>query len=490
MNKRLSDRLTWALIASVISLLIVGLLALVTGSSFFDAAMSGSNMLLADLAVLIGVLWVAWVIASRNKLMLVPNRFQSGLEIGVQVANSIATATAGSPAARRRSNRGLIILGIAVVFVVVLEVVLPALHIGMALPVISVPGEQIPGSPLTNTLVGTFIADALALGFALLASRKLKDVPGRLQGLFEVMVETLYNFAKQLAGQFGKNLFPLAATVFLFLLCANWVELVPGVDSIGVMECAQVGKNGYPSNGALLQAQKLLDPGKTTTEADAAACESLAAGTALSADDQKNADLTAQIDAGTLTADQALASDPKFVPLRPNQHVITSFVRAAATDLNLTLMLAVLAFCTIQYYGFRANGYRYLYKYVNVPAFRQVAKGKTVGKRAFGVIDVIVGLFEGISELAKILSFSFRLFGNIFAGQALLFVMPFLIAAGLPIPFYLLEVFVGFIQALVFALLIMAFTGSSSAPSHAEEEEHAEAQMLDNSHDVKAPAVG
>jgi F-type H+-transporting ATPase subunit a len=490
LNKRLSDRLIWALIASVISLVIVGVLALASGTSFFDAASSGSNMLLADLAVLIGVLWVASLIASRNKLVLVPNRFQSGLEIGVQVANSVATATAGSPAARRRSNRGLIILGIVVVFVVVLEFVLPALHIGMALPVISVPGEQIPGSPLTNTLVGTFIADVLALGFAFLASRSLKDVPGRLQNVFEILVETLYNFSKQLAGPFGKNLFPLAATVFLFVLCANWVELVPGVDSIGVMECATAGQNAYPANGAFLQVQKLLDPGKPTTEADNAACESLADGTALTADQQKAADLTAQVDAGTVTA------PANFVPLRPNQHVITSYVRAAATDLNLTLMLAVLAFCTIQYYGFRANGYKYLYKYINVPALRQIVRGKTTGKRAFGVIDVIVGFFEGISEVSKILSFGFRLFGNIFAGQALLFVMPFLIAAGLPIPFYLLEAFVGFIQAFVFALLIMTFTGSSAAGLHTDEEhaeeqyEHAEGHPVASPHDATEPAFG
>ena len=88
-------------------------------------------------------------------------------------------------------------------------------------------------------------------------------------------------------------------------------------------------------------------------------------------------------------------------------------------------------------------------------------------KRLVNPIKVFVGLIEIIGELAKVASLSFRLFGNIFAGEVLLASMAAILAFGLPIPFMFLEVIVGLIQALIFAMLILAYlTMATSAEEH------------------------
>ena len=86
-------------------------------------------------------------------------------------------------------------------------------------------------------------------------------------------------------------------------------------------------------------------------------------------------------------------------------------------------------------------------------------------------INVFVGILELISEFARILSFGFRLFGNIFAGEIVLATMAFLIAYLIPVPFYMLEVFVGFVQALVFMMLALVFFQMASI-SHGSHDEH------------------
>ena len=140
------------------------------------------------------------------------------------------------------------------------------------------------------------------------------------------------------------------------------------------------------------------------------------------------------------------------------------FVRVASTDLNMTLSLALIAFIMIQYIGFKALGIGYLTKFFNFG---------TLFKSPLGGIDVAVGLLELIGDFAKILSFSFRLLGNIFAGSILLFVMSFLVPI-LPWPFFILEFFVGVIQALVFALLTAIFMNLATV-SHHHDDDHAEA---------------
>ena len=111
------------------------------------------------------------------------------------------------------------------------------------------------------------------------------------------------------------------------------------------------------------------------------------------------------------------------------------FVRSPSSDLNFTIALAVVSVTAIQYYGIRQAGFfKYGKKFINL-----------------------------ISEMAKVVSFSFRLFGNIFAGEALLIVVYYLVPYAAPLPFLFLEIFVGFVQALVFSMLTLVFLKIATA---------------------------
>ncbi len=117
--------------------------------------------------------------------------------------------------------------------------------------------------------------------------------------------------------------------------------------------------------------------------------------------------------------------------------------RAPASDLNFTIALAVISVLAVNLLGVVAIG-----------------AGKHFGK-FFNVrspLELFTGCLEFISELVKIVSFSFRLFGNVFAGEVLLVVVTFLVPYLIPLPFLFLEIFVGFIQALIFAMLTLVFT--------------------------------
>lgn len=124
-------------------------------------------------------------------------------------------------------------------------------------------------------------------------------------------------------------------------------------------------------------------------------------------------------------------------------------LRGNTADLNTTLALGLLSVASSQYFGIKLLGFKgYVHKFFNMA----------------NPISFFTGLLEVISEFSKIISFSFRLFGNIFAGEVLLTIIAFLIPVFAPFPFLLLEIFVGFIQALVFATLTAVFI--STATSH------------------------
>lgn len=127
------------------------------------------------------------------------------------------------------------------------------------------------------------------------------------------------------------------------------------------------------------------------------------------------------------------AGERSFVPL----------FRSANSDLNMTLALALISVAAIQWYGIRKLGF-----------LRHISKFLVFTK---GPIQFFVGILELIGEFAKVLSFSFRLFGNIFAGEVLLIIIMTLVPIIAPLPFIMLEFFVGFIQALVFAMLTLIF---------------------------------
>ncbi|MFA5927450.1 MAG: F0F1 ATP synthase subunit A [Patescibacteria group bacterium] len=149
---------------------------------------------------------------------------------------------------------------------------------------------------------------------------------------------------------------------------------------------------------------------------------------------------------GTIGLNEIKDGEAAFVP----------FFRPGNADLNHTLALAVISVISVQFFGITALGFfKYASKFINFKS----------------PVDFFIGILEIIGEVAKILSFSFRLFGNIFAGEVLLTVIASIAPYAAPIPFSLLELFVGLIQALVFTMLTIVFI-KIAISGHEEHEEH------------------
>lgn len=140
----------------------------------------------------------------------------------------------------------------------------------------------------------------------------------------------------------------------------------------------------------------------------------------------------------------------KFVPL----------LRSMNTDLNMTLALTIISVIMIEIAGVAALGFfRYFGKFINF-------HGHGIGEKA---VNFIVGLIELVSEVSRLVSFSFRLFGNIFAGEVLMAVLIFFVPYAIPVPMMAFEMFVGFIQAVVFSMLTLFFIKMAITDMHAAE---------------------
>lgn len=318
---------------------------------------------------------------------------------------------------------------------VLLFIVLGAFGAALYAPI--QPHVQLPAEPLTdvlftlpvigsfqftNTLVAILIADVILLlvGFGVYrATRGGNLVLGGFSGALEALLEALYNLTESTAGKWAKTIFPYFATITLLVLVSNWMELIPGVDSIGLLHHSD---EGYPT-------QQIMPGVETVVKEEAAHAEG-------------------EGEAGGF--------------------VVVPFVRVASTDLNFTVALALISVFMTQVIGVRAQGMGYFSKFWYT---------KTLfSKPIFGAIDFLVGLLEIISEFSKILSFSFRLFGNIFAGSVLLFVIGSLVPVFAQSAFLMLEFFVGLIQAVIFGMLTMVFMSqaiqSHHGDDHAEEGAH------------------
>jgi F-type H+-transporting ATPase subunit a len=135
-------------------------------------------------------------------------------------------------------------------------------------------------------------------------------------------------------------------------------------------------------------------------------------------------------------------------------NAVVPFFRAPTADLNTTLALALISVSLVQYHGIKTFGRKYLSKFFTIK----------------NPILTFVGLLEFVSEIAKVVSFTFRLFGNIFAGEVLLVVTSALIPVIAPVPFYGLELFVGLIQAVVFSMLTLVFLNmATEATEHSSD---------------------
>ena len=298
-------------------------------------------------------------------------------------------------------------------------------------PEITVAAEKLIEEPLTENFLGfagpfylvntlptlaVTIVLLLVIGFA--ANRSLKKsqqtdlVPNGIGNVMEAILEMLYNMTEGSAGtKWAKAIFPWFATIMIYVLFANLLKLIPGFESIGVLHHAH-------------------GEGHTIAE--------LGGGWA------------------------------NILPEKVEEggYILAPFFRGISVDLNFTLSLALISFFSIQVMGVRAQGLGYFSKFFNTKRMFKVP--------FFGAMDFLVGLLEIISEFAKILSFTFRLFGNMFAGVVLVAVVASLLGkiSILPSMIMMFELFVGVIQAFVFGMLTMVFMAMATQ-GHGDEE-HAE----------------
>ena len=333
------------------------------------------------------------------------------------------------------------------------------LIIGFFIPVdephVALSGEAIfSGGPawLTNTIVTTLVVDLIIILMAVLATARMKLIPTGWQNVMEAVVEALYKLAEDIAGHRARTFFPWAATIFIFVVISSWSGLIPGVGSIGFFHEEANLEEGVEAGEQALSLERRL----------ALADGSLALIQPISQD------LAPELQEDGAEGEGAVEEDEAgtFVPL----------FRAPSADLNVTFALALITVVIVQYWGIRTLKGSYFNKFWNFRGENVFMKG----------INGFVGILEIISEFSRLLAFGFRLFGNIFAGEVVLATMAFLIPFLLPIPFYILEVFVGFIQALVFMMLALAFFNLATIAHHHEHEEH-DAQGHTEVHEHVAP---
>jgi F-type H+-transporting ATPase subunit a len=151
-------------------------------------------------------------------------------------------------------------------------------------------------------------------------------------------------------------------------------------------------------------------------------------------------------------------------------------IRGANTDVNTPLAMASISFIFVAYFGLKSLGIKWLKQYFNFgPLLRSIGrifKGKFNFMDIFsGVVDAFVGGLELLSRFITIISFTFRLFGNMTAGEILLLIAAFLVPYVLAIPFYGLELLIGIVQALIFSLLTLVFVTMAVTPAHGSESE-------------------
>jgi len=220
--------------------------------------------------------------------------------------------------------------------------------------------------------------------------------------------------------------------------------LIPGVDSIGKLEPLETA---YQVAGVTTGYKTVEWPLGIRSLSRAQGMHTL------------TADEKAVLDAEKAAAEAHGGEEEAHHDSKLGYYVIAPYVRPAATDLNVPLAIALISVLWTQVIGVQALGGSY---------FRKFFMPHMTGMKP---IDLVVGLLELVSEFAKIISFTFRLFGNVFAGAVLLFVMSFLVPFFVPLPFYGLELFVGFMQAFVFAILTLIFM-SMATVGHGPDSDH------------------
>jgi F-type H+-transporting ATPase subunit a len=405
----------------------------------------------------------------------------------------------------------LLLVVISIYFMVTIPPVIPVIQ----LPGEVWPGREIFGLPITNTLAGSVVVWILIGLLIVYISRRRprsgSEVPsGGFYNFFEMLYEGLYGFVEGIAGgPYIRTIFSFFMTIFLIVLLSNWLEIIPGVDSVGFLEPhvhvnEETGETEFLDGYETIQsgffyylnpkcpwvsreAATALTPEEQSARAEAG-CVTGTGAPLPEAEHEAGEEATAVEESAVVTESQegepaaegeaaevqaeemvaeAEAEEHHYAPGDPSvPWVVLPYIRVPSTDLNMTLGLALVAVVMIEVMGVRALGLGYFNKFVPI---------KRLIVSPAGAMDLIIGILELIGELARILSFSFRLLGNIFAGSILLFVVSFLVPAIIPWGLFLFEFFVGIIQALIFGLLTAIFMNTATIGHHGEEHGEAEA---------------
>jgi F-type H+-transporting ATPase subunit a len=302
---------------------------------------------------------------------------------------------------------------------------------------------------VTNTMITSWIVVGTMVLVVFLATRRWEDVPRGAQNVVEAVVEAFYNLVINVAGEKnGRRFFPVVATIFFFVLASNWLSLLPIFNVIGGVQEEEHGFVMEDAGGVAFV--PLSGPG------------------GLSADsiDEDDPDHEEQF--------HQAQEDGKVVG------ELLPFFRGPNTDLNTTLALAIVSAIAVETWGITSLGIRsYGSKFFRPGTFFRGLARFNPAMVFQGIIDGFVGFLEFISECVRLLSFTARLFGNMFAGEVVIlmftFMTPLLITTFI---FYPLELFVGVIQAFIFAMLTLVFGvmavahGEHSAHEEAHEPEH------------------
>lgn len=293
------------------------------------------------------------------------------------------------------------------------------------------------GLEISNSIFTSLIVSFFLVGFALYFRSQFRhtDKPSALQNFVEMIVESLYNFVHSITENHKKSalFFPIIATFFIFIVLNNYLGLFPGVGYVMVQE------QHISQSDLSTQAMASTAPAETAVPVTEVA---------------EGEHATEETTDASVTHDETADSGEGSA-----LHKAVPLMRAATADLNTTLALAIISVVLTQVFGVSHLGLAYFKKFIDFSS----------------PIGFFVGILEMILETAKIVSFAFRLFGNIFAGEVLLAVMTYLVGVLVPAPFYALELFVGFIQGLVFSMLTLLFFNLATKGHHEEEHEVAQA---------------
>lgn len=293
---------------------------------------------------------------------------------------------------------------------------------------VSVKAEQIFdifGFPITNSMVLSWIVMGVFVCVGVYYSRHIqKRKKGPVFYLIHTIILTIYNLIKSVLHEKVLIFFPLLGAYFFYILMNNWMGILPTVGSVLIK----------PLIAKEIHVEKSTEESKLET---------------LQPEDDHTLTEGSNSAKATVTEGSAYAKPSAT----EDEHGKIPLLRANTADLNTTFALALITVFMIQYYGFTYNGLGYLKKFFNFST----------------PIMAFVGILELISELARILSFSFRLFGNVLAGEILITIVAFLlppVTSFIMVPFFTLEIMAGAIQALVFTMLSTVLIGMATTKAH------------------------